>query len=298
MRGCLDEGVLQSYFDGELSSKRMRQVTSHLATCAACATAARELENEDSLVAAALAPEFAVNVPSDRLRARIDEAIAELQVVSPARVGLADSGARGWAQSLFNLFTFSPQRALAYTSLAVIFAFAVILAIVERQPSSPVAPGGGPQVAVNERRNLPASFPTDTPKAPPQVSEPGTPGTAGFKPIDAGYNRKKRPVPSGPVVGESIARVRLLPGERSYLRTIASLDTTIKSEGNRQMRPALQAEYERNLALVDRAIAATRNAAKSNPNDPDAADFMFAAYQSKVDLLNTVADARISNRQH
>jgi len=63
------------------------------------------------------------------------------------------------------------------------------------------------------------------------------------------------------------------------------------------MRPSLQAEYERNLALVDRAIATTRSAAKRNPNDPDAADFMFSAYQSKVDLLNTIADARVYNRQ-
>jgi hypothetical protein len=60
------------------------------------------------------------------------------------------------------------------------------------------------------------------------------------------------------------------------------------------MRPSLQVEYERNLAVVDRAIVATRTAAKSNPNDSDAADFMFAAYQSKVDLLNTIADARLS----
>jgi hypothetical protein len=58
------------------------------------------------------------------------------------------------------------------------------------------------------------------------------------------------------------------------------------------MRPSLQVEYERNLAVVDRAIAATRSAAKKNPNDPDTTDFMFAAYQSKVDLLNTIADAR------
>jgi hypothetical protein len=92
--------------------------------------------------------------------------------------------------------------------------------------------------------------------------------------------------------------VRLIPGERSYLQAIARLDSTIKSNRN-SMRPSLQVEYERNLAVVDRAIAATRNAAKSNPNDPDAADFMFAAYQSKVDLLNTIADARLSGgRSH
>ena len=86
--------------------------------------------------------------------------------------------------------------------------------------------------------------------------------------------------------------VKLLPGERTYLQTIAKLDSTIKSN-QKAMRPGLQVEYERNLAVVDRAIAATRSAAKSNPNDSDAADFMFAAYQSKVDFLNTIADARL-----
>src|SRR5262249_1860041 len=90
------------------------------------------------------------------------------------------------------------------------------------------------------------------------------------------------------------APVKLLPRERHYLQTIAKLDSTIKQD-QANMRPALQAEYQRNLAVVDRAIAATRTAAKKNPNDPDAADFMFAAYQSKVDLLNTIADARIYN---
>lgn len=65
------------------------------------------------------------------------------------------------------------------------------------------------------------------------------------------------------------------------------------------MRPSLQVEYERNLAVVNQAIAATRSAAKSNPKDTDAADFMFAAYQSKVDLLNTIADARLGGgRSH
>jgi hypothetical protein len=48
---------------------------------------------------------------------------------------------------------------------------------------------------------------------------------------------------------------------------------------------------------VDRALAATRDAAKKNPNDPDAAEFMMAAYQNKVNLLNAVAEARSFNRQ-
>jgi hypothetical protein len=103
--------------------------------------------------------------------------------------------------------------------------------------------------------------------------------------------RVARPVPN-----EANHPVQLLPGEKSYLQTIARLDSAIKAQ--QAMRPSLQVEYERNLAVVDRAIAATRSAAKSNPNDPDAADFMFAAYQSKVDLLNTIADARLGGRSH
>jgi hypothetical protein len=101
----------------------------------------------------------------------------------------------------------------------------------------------------------------------------------------------------GKAAAPKLSPVKLLPGERSYLQTIAKLDSTIK-EGQKDMRPALQVEYERNLAVVDRAIAATRSEVKKNPNDPDAADFMFAAYQSKVDLLNTIADARVYNRTH
>ena len=108
---------------------------------------------------------------------------------------------------------------------------------------------------------------------------------------------KRRRPPASRSVAARPAPVKLLPGERSYLQTIAKLDSTIK-EDQKNMRPALQVEYERNLAVVDRAIAATRSEVKKNPNDPDAADFMFAAYQSKVDLLNTIADARVYNRTH
>ena len=138
----------------------------------------------------------------------------------------------------------------------------------------------------------PSKSPTSTGSdsaTPPQKNE------AAPKPI----TRPRLPrVPASSELRDQVAdaRVKLLPGERSYLKTIAALDSTIKAN-NRPMRPALRAEYERNLAVVDRALAAARNAAKNNPNDPDAAEFVFAAYQSKVDLLNTVADARIYNRQ-
>jgi hypothetical protein len=120
--------------------------------------------------------------------------------------------------------------------------------------------------------------------------------------VDTHRRRPVRPVRSRgsrAVAKESTVanEVRLFPGELSYLKTIATLDDSIRENADSPMRPALQAEFERNLALIDRALAAARTAAKNNPNDPGATEFMFAAYQSKVDLLNTVADARMYNRR-
>jgi len=283
MRQCLDEGMLQSYFDGELSTELMERATSHLASCAACAAAASELEQESSLLSTALAAEFEASVPTERLRQRIDSAVAGIQVAKRApRIGVV----AGLLGSFSNLFNFAPGRTLGYASLMVMLAFGVIFGLMKFRTPAPVRQT---DVAVADRGPV-----TPTPAPGPSVT--GTPQkvrnglTSNYVAIN------KKPNSSRPVAPKTPA-VKLIPGERSYLQTIAKLDSTIKS-GNKAMRPTLQVEYEKNLAVVDRAIAATRSAVKSNPNDPDAADFMFEAYQSKVDLLNSIADARVYNRSH
>src|SRR5258705_835483 len=281
MRRCLDEGLLQSYFDGELSSQQMESATAHLASCLTCAAAARELEQETLLLTSALAAECEANVPTERLRHRLDEAVLGMHAANTSAATRV-TGVSSFFNSLTGLFSFGSQRALGYASLVVVLAFAAILGVVkmktrdttenraalvsEKPPINNDKSVGTPAVAV-----VP---PVSGPQVGPNVSE---------------TNRNVRHVPRAT---PKATPVKLLPGERTYLQTIAKLDTTIQSD-KKAMRPALQVEYERNLAVVDRAIAATRSAAKSNPNDPDAADFMFLAYQSKVDLLNTIADARV-----
>jgi hypothetical protein len=178
---------------------------------------------------------------------------------------------------------------LGYASLIVMLAFAAIFAVVKMK-STPAPAPAPPEVA---KLTPPATGNVDDKKAATPVALNGSSNKTEtpVKPVagrtfrTVAYNRPSAPAPKP-------SPVKLMPGERSYLQTIAKLDSTIQSN-KKSMRPALQVEYERNLAVVDRAIAATRSAAKSNPNDPDAADFMFAAYQSKVDLLNTIADARV-----
>ena len=279
MTRCLDEVKLQCYLDGELSLEMMEKITSHLATCATCAAAARELEEESALLTAAFAAEFEATVPTERLRQRIDEAVLGERLVS-ARSSEKTSGLAGF---FAGLLSFGTQRTLGYASLAVVLAFAAIIGVVKM--SSTPAP-----IASTTPEQQPAN--TEIAKAP-SITEPVTPAPITVSaPVKTESTVSYRPAKFTASSAPKPAPVKLLPGERAYLQTIVRLDSTIKSN-KKGMRPALQVEYARNLAVVDRAIAATRSAAKSNPNDPDAADFMFKAYQSKVDLLNTIADARV-----
>ena len=296
MRECLDEGILQSYFDGELSRDQMEIATSHMAACSICSAAARELEGEINLVSTALAHEFDVAVPSERLRQRIDAAVAGAQLASRARSKGNYSSVRGWLQSLSA--TFTPQQSFGYAALVVVVLFAAIFGIIQWRQTSPsqvpanlaakATPGNLAVKPVGRNENTTVAVAPKVAHAdnPPETQNAGL------------VSHKVRTVkPRAADTNQTVAQVKLLPGERSYLKTIAALDSTIKGNGSRPMTPALQAEYERNLALVDRALAATRSAAKKNPNDPEAAEFMFTAYQNKVSLLNTVAAARVYNRQ-
>src|SRR5687767_8735724 len=107
MKECLDEGTLQSYFDGELSIEKMESATVHLASCVTCASLARELEQETALLTTALAAEFDAPVPTEQLRQRIDLAVANLS--APVVVEK-----RSLFGSLGSFFSLAPQQAFGY----------------------------------------------------------------------------------------------------------------------------------------------------------------------------------------
>jgi hypothetical protein len=304
----LDEATLQSYFDGELSGTMMESATLHLASCSTCAAAARQIEEEINLMLSALAPEFEAGVPTERLRERIDAAVLG------DRIRAASSSDRaGFGAFISGLLSFGTQRSLGYASLVVVLAFGVIFGLVKLQTEKTPTTE---QPVAQVQPATPSVVPTVQDNGPGEVNKPDKKAAVAYQAVtpkkNTPVNFQKNTVASRSVTPKSVTPksvtpkseilaahpVKLLPGERAYLQTIARLDSTIKAN-QRAMRPSLQVEYERNLAVVDRAIAATRSAAKKNPTDPDTTDFMFAAYQSKVDLLNTIADARVGGgRSH
>jgi hypothetical protein len=74
------------------------------------------------------------------------------------------------------------------------------------------------------------------------------------------------------------------------LETIAQMNHSLQQRDDGQVQPTLQADIERNLAVLDQAIATSQNQARRNPKDPNAAAFLYSAYQNKVEFLRTVSN--------
>ena len=316
---CLDEGTLQSYLDGELSLDMTEQVAGHVAACNACAELLSEAEGELAMFSAAFAAEASWPVPSEELRVRINRAIeaVDVPVVAAEREQGRASRLPAWLGSFANAFAFKPQHAAAFASLFVIVAFGLIFAALYRQSPAPAGTSHEPVVA-----SIPATGPVKATDPPADGGNgPVIQGTQPFAPTPASLNETaknmhrfatrsritrrvpvSRPSPveqpgaNGSAPGETTVAVTTpklmeLPGEKGYLKTIASLTTAIDDGGsNMTMKPTLRAEYERNLALVNQAISATRPVALAKPGDPVVAQFLYSAYQSKIDLLSAVAD--------
>lgn len=305
---CLDEGLLQAYLDGELSPETAHDAGLHMAECGTCADALTTLESDDSFFASAFAPDETLSVPTEALRSRVRAEIARLEGAKSASVdargGLLNFGAL--AAAFLSLFALAPRRAGAFAGLIAALAFGLLFYASQSQ-RTPVELATPVQTA--ELRDLAAPLPsgaaseelarsseeTRSSGIETQAGEPsnvsGTSGEAVVVNASQRSARVNRAVPSArralPVEPNTEL---LLPGERNYREAIASLTKAVEASGDSVMRPKVRIEYERNIALLDRAIQDTRRVALRNPKNKEAVDFLMTAYQSKVDLLTTIAD--------
>lgn len=296
MRECIEEGILQAYVDDELSSEMAEEVASHIAACTACAGAATEIALETSVFASAFESENALAIPTVRLRERIDAAIAGIERPAGVTRKTRDTGLSGWLGAFSGLFRGSPQRALGFATLIAVVAFAAIFAAIRWNQSADTN-SSSPVVADKGKRPETAR-PVKSSASPTPGPQDGSNGGSNKNGGAAPNNRvrpKKQPKPNlvpapGQLPRDELVRLKPLPGEQNYLKAIDSLTLEIEASDVSAMRPSLRSEYERNLAIVDQAIDSTRRVARRNPKDPDASAFLYSSYQSKVDLLNAVAE--------
>jgi Putative zinc-finger len=296
---CLDEGIIQAYLDGELSRESAAEAGAHLSSCDECAALLADAEQETAFFAASFAPDAGVAVPTEALRARLSAAVAQLEAAPEREAGRA----RGWSLGallapLSGLLSLTPQRAAAFASVLVVVASALVFYSVRRQPTPVDVPG---VVARVEPPAAPpaAVSPTAEPKevesdvhAPDANSTGPKPSRAEKAPAKRRAVADRRPAP--PALAETASTTPkaevLVPGEKNYQEAIASLEKVVKTGGDTVLSPKARIEYERNIAVIDRAIEETRRVALRNPKDSDAVSFLMSAYQSKVELLSAVAD--------
>lgn len=276
MNNCFDEGTLQAWFDGELAANEAAKVAAHLNECLDCAAAAGAVEAENLMLSEGLAAEFAAPVPTERLRQRIDAAVAGFNR-APA------SSARRSSWSVLTEF-FASFRPLAYASVVAMILVAAIVGFVyfrNQKPTSIANSNRQPPVvtrAPQQAAEQVAQHPTE------EVSNPVLPSRP--KITSVAYGKKTK----SPAKAPEPDATSLSWQEQQYQYAIARLDEAIKIQP--PLRPALQVEYEYNMALIDNAITTGRDVAKKKPKDPQAAQSVLTAYQNKIDLMNQIADAR------
>lgn len=287
MKYCFDDAVLQAYVDGELSDDRSSEIARHLAGCSECDDLVGEIQADLTLLSSALEAELGVAVPTSALRSRLDAAIKQIE--SPVASAPRPPAVSFWERLSAAVFaTFGSALVPAGAVAALLLVAGFVSMYVVKRLSAPLED----MAVVNKGELVPVPAASGlggivddnpTPSNPPMVPRPV---------------RKTR---KAPVSGNAIQRrpnsiEQPLPGEAGYLNAIASLSGAVK-QGSTALKPTVVAEYERNLAIVDNAIKETRQTARQNPQDKDAVAFLYASYQSKVDLLNAVADQSLIARR-
>jgi anti-sigma factor RsiW len=280
----LDEGIIQAYIDGELSNEHAAATAAHLAACEACSAALGEAEGETSFFATAFAPDESVSVPTAALRARLNVAVARLEASKESEQRHSQGRSfNGFLASLSGLFAFTPRTAAAFATLLLAVAAGIIYLSSQKSQQTTQTP------EVVQSNPAPAPTVTTTPEKVVAPTPAAGPAEVNNGPRHVLASHTARPVKRR-TVAPPAPKAEALPGEKEYQTAIASLEKTIKLGGEESLRPALRADYERNLALIDSAITQTRQIAAQNPKDRDAVGFLMAAYQSKVELLTRVAD--------
>lgn len=285
-RDCLDIGTIQAFLDGELEPAVSASVSSHIAACDACAMALADAEEESAFVFAALDREMNTLVPTQRLWTRINETIQEEK-----------HHATFWNKVLAffgPLFT-SPSFAMAAAAV-VVFGFAAVV-LIDRNSVPTEQPG--PTVASvppSQPTQSVSADPTDTNTEPQTVEVAANPSRRAVKAANAYFHEEKRPVSFvktvQPEIGPKqpeVVNAAYLPGEESYVKTIADLSKSVKTAKDDVMRPSEQVAYARDMALVDDSIKKMREVVRKNPKNESAKQVLYSSYQNKIDLLSSVA---------
>lgn len=297
---CFEIGTIQAFLDGELENDSLAQVAHHVAVCGDCAMLLAEAESESAFAFAALDSELNSLVPTSRIRANLYEQIAAEK--------------KSFWQKIFGEnFSFTNSSTAAFASLILVAGIFATLFII-RENRAPV---------INETAKINLPKPSETQEIKEQKSsapdlvngaadnfssgknllrigksvvKTGSENRAAIQKAD--NRRQKFVIKNQPAqvenknvdVAESPVKNQGLIGEDGYLKTIATLNSTVNNRKDEALKPSERVSFEKDLAVVDDSISKMQKEVRSNPKNEAARELLRSAYQNKIDLLNSVAD--------
>lgn len=273
---CLDIGLIQAFLDGELDAPERNRVSGHIAACDTCAFMLAEAEDEAAIVFPVLDREFNSLVPTQRLWTRINSAIEIEKREAPF-------WQKAWA--LISASLANPSFVAAAGLLIVFGIFASVW--VNRSSTSPDGTVATSTAPAKSTISSPGSSSSYSPPSMVRVEQPQVATAARAERVAYSTTDRRTVVPmrmAGLGNGNGY-----MPGEESYVKTIAALSETIDQKKEGTLRPAQRVAFERDLAVVNDAIARTKKEVKRNPRNDTARQMLYASYQNKIDLLNSVA---------
>jgi hypothetical protein len=289
MEKCYDEGTLQAFLDNELSPELSQKVARHVADCDPCAFLLAEVEEETAFAFAALEQEFNTLVPTQRLWTKINESI---EVQSRNR-----SVRQKLSAFVAGLNLLNPQ-VLAFGSLLLIVGVVSVLIVAKN--------GQTPDRASNINRNTVPAVQVAQTENQPQVVAPPSDNSPFVEPSRVETTKAKQ-APSYQIERadyvetnhrpvekvepkKDVPRVvpQYLDGEENYVKTIARLEQTVNENKDEVLKPSQRFSYEKDMAVVNDTIKKLKAEVRKNPKNTDAKQILFASYQNKIELLNSV----------
>jgi hypothetical protein len=264
MEMCLDEGTLQAFLDNELDNAMSLRVGKHISECESCAEMLAVVEEETAFVFSALDPELNSLVPTQRLWTKINDSI-ETERRS------------GWFGSLGGLFGQLSMPSMAALASLVIVAGSFAFFLSAHPESATVAISAvSPSVAVSDRIESPKIVDAAVREIRDEADD--------VRAVHADFVRPE------PIVRRTAPSSRYVEGEATYVRTISKLERTVDQNKDALLSASSRFAYEKDLAVVDDAIARMRREVRRNPKSDIARQVLFSSYQNKIDLLNSVND--------
>ncbi len=285
--------LLDAYIEDELESQETLEVSKHIAVCESCAFSYKKSLREQEI----FERYFLEAEATPALWKNLRSAIREEKIARPS---YSSTPIAAKFEKIFRdiFLVFSPRKT-AFAGLGILVLCGFIFLFTEREnPSVEHAERNGliPRVSqFDEQAERSSSGSNVNQKEDARVNQTTPVSKPAARHLRVTQIRRlsekvKILPPRNLETGLKQTKLKndLLPGEQKYLKTIARLTEEVKLVET-QMPLALSVEYKRNLSTVDSAIIETRRAAQLHPKNSDVANFVVAAYRSKITLLSEMA---------